>query len=288
MAKDYYKILNLDKNASDEDIKKAYHKLAVKYHPDKNQGNKAAEEKFKEVTEAYEVLSDTDKRKNYDQFGSADSPFSNGSPFGDTSFYQDFTQTFNNFYNFFGTRQDSNNRRNTSGENLNCNLTISFKESIYGCKKDIHFTRNEKCSSCNGTGASSESKISTCPDCQGTGYVDRNGVFFRVQTLCPKCKGKGKIILNPCNNCLGTGFESKGKIITITIPAGVEDSSDMIIAGQGNASVDGGKPGNLYIHISVEQDKYFSRQENKLICTIPISFTQAMLGATLDRKSTRL
>lgn len=295
MAKrDYYEVLGIEKGAGKEDIKKAYRKLAVKYHPDRNPGNKEAEEKFKEATEAYEVLSDDQKRPIYDQYGFAglDGMGGGASGGGYSHAFHDFSDLFGSmggggfsgfddiFGNIFGG--SSSRRRGGSehndGASLRYDLEISFKDAVYGTKVDISFQHNETCSVCKGTGGAAGSKRKTCATCNGTGQVRRNAGFFAVQQTCPKCAGKGSVIDKPCTVCHGSGLETKSKRMTLTIPAGMDDGKRIVIPHQGDAGTNGGSAGDLIVVLHVKQHEYFERDGQDLLCAIPVTFVQAALG----------
>lgn len=302
--RDYYEVLGIDKSADKETIKKAYRKLAVKYHPDRNPGDKEAEEKFKEATEAYEVLSDEQKRPIYDQYGFAGLDGMGGGGQGYSHAFHDFSDLFGNgaggfgdifenlFGGGFGGSSRSSRARNNAGASLRYDLEIDFKDAVYGCKTEVRFRHKELCHKCNGTGGEAGSTRKTCPTCQGVGQIRRSAGFFSVQQTCPTCGGKGTVIDHPCSVCHGTGLESKDKVISINIPAGVDDGRRITIPHQGDASESGGETGDLIIVIHVRNDRYFERNENDLYCAVPISFSQAILGAdititTLDnRKAT--
>ena len=302
--RDYYEVLGIDKSADKETIKKAYRKLAVKYHPDRNPGDKEAEEKFKEATEAYEVLSDEQKRPIYDQYGFAGLDGMGGGSQGYSHAFHDFSDLFGNgaggfgdifenlFGGGFGGSSRSSRARNNAGASLRYDLEIDFKDAVYGCKTEVRFRHKELCHKCNGTGGEAGSTRKTCPTCQGVGQIRRSAGFFSVQQTCPTCGGKGTVIDHPCSVCHGTGLESKDKVISINIPAGVDDGRRITIPHQGDASESGGETGDLIIVIHVRNDRYFERNENDLYCAVPISFSQAILGAdititTLDnRKAT--
>ena len=291
--RDYYEVLGIDKSADKETIKKAYRKLAVKYHPDRNPGDKEAEEKFKEATEAYEVLSDDQKRPIYDQYGFAGLDGMGGGAGGGYSHaFHDFSDLFGGagggfsdiFENIFGGgmggfSSGSRSRSNNNGASLRYDLEISFKEAVFGCKKDIRFSHHETCSSCNGTGGAAGSSRKTCPSCQGVGQIRRSAGFFQMQQTCPTCGGKGTVIDHPCTACNGSGVQEKSKVMTISIPAGVDDGKRITIPHQGDAGTNGGSAGDLIIVIHVSNDKYFERDGNDLYCAVPISLSQALLGA---------
>jgi molecular chaperone DnaJ len=297
MAKrDYYEVLGIQKNASKDEIKKAYRKLAVQYHPDKNPGNKAAEEKFKEATEAYEILCDDEKRSAYDQFGFAgvegmagQHDFRNFQGFEDIFGGGDFSSIFENI--FGGGTFGFNGKH--SGSNLRYDIEISFKDAVYGTKVEVQYSRNESCSACKGSGAAAGSERKTCPTCRGSGQIRHNQGFFSLATSCPSCHGYGTIIENPCKECGGSGLQKKRQKLAINIPAGIENGRRLSLHGQGDAGPNGVPPGDLIVFIRVKAHEYFERQDGDLYCAIPISITQAALGAeifvtTLDGKKIKL
>ena len=294
MAKrDYYEVLGVEKGASKDDIKKAYRKLAVKYHPDRNPGNKEAEDKFKEATEAYEVLSDDQKRPIYDQYGFAglDGMGGAGAGGGYSHAFHDFSDLFGSmgggfsdiFENLFGG--GGGRRRSATdpaeGASLRYDLDISFKDAVYGTKVDISFQHAETCQTCHGTGGAQGSKRKTCTTCNGMGQVRRSAGFFAVQQTCPKCAGAGTVIDKPCTACHGSGLEQKSKRMTLTIPAGVDDGRRIVIPHQGDAGANGGPAGDLVVVIHVRQDEYYERDGQDLYCAIPVTFVQAALGERL-------
>ncbi|MDR2742526.1 MAG: molecular chaperone DnaJ [Treponema sp.] len=296
MAKrDYYEVLGLQKGASKDDIKKAYRKLAIQYHPDKNPGNKEAEEKFKEATEAYEILSDDKRKAAYDQFGFAGvEGMSGGQDFssafqGFEDIFGDFSGIFNTF--FGGSRRSSGSSGGVrQGANLRYDIEIPFKDAVFGTKVEIQYSHNESCPSCKGTGASGGSGKRVCPTCQGSGQVRHSQGFFSMASTCPSCGGEGYIIEHPCKDCGGSGTQKKRQKIMVTIPAGVENGKRVVIPRQGDAGPNGGSPGDLYVFIQVKPHEYFERQDLDLYCAVPVSVTQAALGAdvhvtTLDGKT---
>ncbi len=286
--KDYYEVLGVDRNASQDEIKKAYRKLARKYHPDKNPGDEDAEEKFKEITEAYQVLSDPQKRKKYDQFGhqGVDQEgfnFNRGnySDFGDLG--DIFGDLFDDFFGqgFGGSRTRSSRsrtRRGEKGRDLRYKLTIDFKEAVFGTSKNIKFTKMTECSECNGTGAASGSKPNTCDKCNGTGQVKISRGFFVMRQTCPKCGGTGQIIKDKCKRCNGAGRVRDNKELEIKIPAGVDNGSILKLNGEGEAGKHGGPPGDLYVEISVKDHPYFDRDGDDIKTEIHISYPEAVLG----------
>lgn len=289
MAKrDYYEILGVSKDADQKEIKKAYRRLARKYHPDVNKDDPKAEEKFKEISEAYAVLSDPEKRAQYDQFGHAgvDGQGFDFSDFtgGDFGGFGDFSDIFDLF---FGGGMGSARRRGPRrGADLRYNLEIDFKEAVFGAEKELIIPRTETCSSCNGTGAKNGNKIETCPRCNGTGeirYAQRTpfGQFVQTRT-CDLCGGEGKLIKELCPECGGRGQVKRSRRVTVKIPAGVSDGSKLRIAGEGEAGEKGAPPGDLYIIIHVREHEFFSRRGDDIYCEVPISFVQAALGDEIE------
>ena len=286
--RDYYEVLGISKEATIDEIKKAYRTLAKKYHPDLNPGDKEAEEKFKEVNEAYEVLSDETKRKQYDQFGFAGDQ---ASGFGGFNNYQG-ADPFDIFARFFGGgfggfgRQSRNPNAPQAGDDLEQQMTIDFDESIAGCKKTIKVTVDEECTACAGTGAFSKSDIHVCSRCKGNGsvIVEQNSLFGRIQTqsVCPQCGGKGKEITKKCDKCNGRGRIRKAKELEVSIPQGIADGMTIRLTGKGGAGLNGGPNGDLYITIRVRPSKDFVRQGDDIYLDVPISFSQAALGDTID------
>ncbi len=289
--KDYYEILGVSRNASDDEIKKAYRKLAMKYHPDRNQGNKEAEEKFKEINEAYEVLSDPEKRRMYDQFGHQ--AFAQGG-FGSstTGFDFDLNDIFGEspfediFSSFFGgpfTRKDSRRReRRTRGSDIRADISINLSEILSEKNLTIKVRRNEPCSACSGTGSKNSSTPSTCPTCGGRGQVRTTQGFFTISTTCPRCNGTGTVISDPCHICRGKSVVEKDVNLTIRIPAGIEDGTKMRISGEGDIGEFNGVRGDLYVIVYVKNDTSFERQGSNLYCKLKISFPRAVFGGLLE------
>ncbi len=297
--RDFYEVIGVPKNASDDEIKKAYRKLAKKYHPDLNPGDKEAEMKFKEVNEAYEVLSDKQKRARYDQFGHAGvDPSYGAGPTGQGPFGEDIDlgDIFNSFFGGFGGGgRRSNPNAPRKGADTEVSLTISFEEAAKGCKKEITYNNVEKCDACGGSGAAAGSSPKTCPSCHGSGQVTINQrtPFGVIQTsrTCDRCRGTGKTIDNPCKKCSGTGRKNERRTIEISVPAGIDDGQILNIRNKGNAGVNGGPNGDLHVYISVKPHSIFERKADDVWCEIPITFTQASLGdevvvPTLDGKVT--
>ena len=289
MAKrDYYEILGVPKNASIEEIKKAYRKLALKYHPDHNPGDKQAEERFKEATEAYEVLSDSKKRATYDQFGHRGfgagfdwtQDFSRvrtdfGDLFGDL-----FESTF--FSDFFGEGFGRREKVYQRGSDLQYSLSLSLREAATGTEKYINLSRLDKCPTCNGSGMSKGTGKRACPQCQGAGQVSYGSGFISFARTCPRCKGEGEIIISPCRNCRGSGRVRRMHKIAVKVPAGVDKGSTLRIPGKGDLGLRGSSPGDLYLLIYVEEDELFHRDGDDIICEVPITFVQATLGAEIE------
>ena len=286
--RDYYEVLGVSRNASEDELKKAYRKVAKKYHPDLNPGNKEAEEKFKEVNEAYGVLSDPEKRNKYDQFGHAgvDPNFgAGGGGFNGAGF--DFGDIFSDIFGggFGGFGGGSRRNGPRRGADVRQAVDISFEEAAFGCKKKINITKQEKCDTCGGSGAAPGTSAETCHRCNGTGQIQTQqrtmlGYMTNVST-CPECHGSGKIIKTPCRDCRGTGKVRKSKTIEIDIPAGIDDGQTMQLSGQGEAGERGGPNGDLLVTIRVRRHPLFRRQDNDVYITMPITIVQAALGATV-------
>lgn len=279
--RDYYEVLSLPRNAGDSEIKSAYRKMAIQYHPDKNPGNKAAEERFKEAAEAYSVLSDPNKRARYDQFGHQG--MQGGFSGFDPDIFGDFGDILGEFFGFGDIFGNSRRRRSRShrGNDLRYDLQISFKEAAIGLRTKLKIPRQEACSVCGGSGANKGSGPSACPTCNGYGQVRYQQGFFSVTRTCSHCQGSGKIISDPCRDCLGSGRVQRAKILEIKIPPGVDSGSRLRIQGEGEAGTQGGPPGDLYVVITVEDHPFFKREDNNIYCEIPVTVTQAVLGAEL-------
>ena len=294
--RDYYEVLGVSKGASDDEIKKAYRKLAKKYHPDMNPGDKEAEAKFKEVNEAYSILSDSEKRARYDQFGHAgvDPNYGAGGPGGGFGGFDmgdiDLGDIFGSFFGggFGGFGGSASSRRNgpQKGESLRASLTISFEEAAFGCEKEINLNRTEECEACHGSGAEPGTTAETCPDCRGTGVVrvqQRTGGFaFSSTAPCSRCRGTGKIIHTPCKACGGSGSVKKSKRVTVSIPAGIDDGQAISLRGQGNAGKNGGPAGDLIVAVHVKPHPQFHRDGTTVLYEQPVTFYQAVMGAELE------
>lgn len=284
--RDYYEVLGVDKNADDAAIKKAYRQLAKKYHPDMNPGDAEAERKFKEASEAYSILSDADKRRQYDQFGHAAFE-QGGGPGGYGGFDFNGADMGDIFGDIFGDLFGGGSRRRTSsgpmrGANLRASIHIAFEEAVFGCEKELELTLKDECDTCHGSGARPGSRPETCPKCGGRGQVvmTQQSLFGMVQnvTTCPDCGGSGKIIRDKCTACNGTGYTSSRKKIKVTVPAGVDNGQSIRIAGKGEPGRNGGPRGDLLVEVVVQRHPIFQRQDMNLYSTAPISFAQAALG----------
>jgi len=281
--KDYYQILGVGKTASDEELKKNYRKIAMQCHPDKNPGDKQAEEKFKEAAEAYEVLSDRQKREIYDQYGHAglsNTGFQGFSGFDDV--FSNFGDIFEDVFGFGRTRGRGRTRQAArAGADLRYDLKISFRDSAFGLTTTIDLEKLYTCHECQGTGAAPGTSSSTCPTCHGRGQVIQSSGFFTISSTCPHCQGQGKLITKPCTTCRGTGKEQQRKTVELKIPAGVETGARLRLRGEGEAGEQGGPCGDLYVFLQVEDHDFFVRSEDDVICRVPISFVQASLGGTV-------
>ena len=287
--RDYYEVLGVSRGASEAEIKKAYRKLAKENHPDLHPGDKEAEARFKEVNEAYEVLSDADKKARYDQYGHAgvDPNFGAGGGFDGSFDFGDLGDIFGSFFGGgFGGGRRTNPNAPQRGESIRLSLAISFEEAAFGCEKSVTVERMETCETCHGNGCAPGSTPEVCPECHGTGTVQVRrqtpmGVFA-TSSPCTRCGGKGKIIHQPCKDCHGTGAVRKRKTIQASIPAGIDNGQTISIRGQGNAGTNGGPAGDLLITITVRPHELFRREGTSVLCEAPITFAQAVLGAELE------
>jgi molecular chaperone DnaJ len=306
--RDYYNILGIDRSASKEDIKKAYRKLAVKFHPDKNPGNKQAEENFKEATEAYEVLGDEQRRRLYDQFGHEGVASGAGGfqGFRSTADFEDlfggFSDIFGSdfFESFFGigdifgrTRTGGRRERVIRGSDIRYDINLTLEEAAFGKKVELKLDREESCKDCSGTGARAGSSPVTCNQCGGTGQVTRTQGFFTIASTCPTCKGSGRVIKDLCPTCRGNGTTPKSRKIMLDVDPGIEDSTVLRLRGEGNAGPKGGPRGDLIVVVHQKQHQTFLRQGNDVLCVVPVSVYQAILGVdikvpTLDGKMVKI
>ena len=293
--RDYYEVLGISKDASEADIKKAYRTMAKKYHPDMNPGDANAEAKFKEVNEAYAVLSDADKKSQYDRFGHAAFEQggqggyggyggSYGADFGDLG--DIFGSIFGGGFGGFGGSSRQNRNAPTRGEDVMVRITVSFEEAAFGVKKDISFQRVQKCTECGGSGAANGSTVETCQSCKGSGQrrvTQRiGGMAFQSTTTCDACRGTGKIIKKPCTNCRSTGYVKVNKTLSVNIPAGIDDGERIALRSQGCDGKNGGPAGDLIIQVSVKRHSYFEREGVNIHCEVPITVSEAVLGAEIE------
>jgi molecular chaperone DnaJ len=283
---DYYQLLEIGRNATADEVRAAYRKLALKYHPDRNPGDKEAERKFKEISEAYDVLSDDRKRGLYDQYGHEGL---RGTPQRDfqTASFQDIFEAFGDvfggesvFGDFFGMGRGRRAARR--GASLRVELEIDFQEAALGTRRTIELARAERCGACSGSGCKPGTSPTTCRTCGGRGMVGRNAGFFVLQQTCPDCGGEGKAIENPCGECRGAGIVRRRREIEVEIPAGVDHGTRMRLAGQGEQAREGGTPGDLYVDLYVKPHPFFKREENDIYCEVPVSFATATLGAEIE------
>lgn len=291
MAKrDYYEVLGVEKNASADDIKRTYRRLALKYHPDKNPGDKDAETKFKECAEAYEVLGDAEKRKRYDQFGHDGL---RGAGVHDYSHMnvQDISDMFGDMFGDLfgdmfggGRRRSGRSQGQSRGYDLETSVELTLEEVAKGTEKTIEFTRQDTCADCGGTGASKGKAPSRCPTCGGAGQVQRAGLggFFQMVSTCPTCQGAGQVITDPCRKCRGTGLIPKKRTLSVKIPAGVHEGQGIRVSGEGEPGKHGGPRGDLYCYVRVKAHPFLMRDGSNLVVTVPLRFTQMALGDTID------
>ena len=282
---DYYETLGVSRDASPEAIKKAYRKLAMECHPDRNAGDKKAGERFKEISEAYEVLKDREKRAAYDRFGHA--AFEQGGPgggFGGFDFTSSFADVFDDLFGEFmgGRRGGGGGRTATRGSDLRYNLEITLEEAFAGTREQIRVPTMASCETCHGTGAAGGSQPATCTTCRGAGKVRAQQGFFTIERTCPTCQGAGRVIRDPCPSCRGTGRVHRDKTLNVSIPQGVEDGTRIRLAGEGEAGTRGGPPGDLYIFLTIKPHRFFQRDGSNIYCRVPIPMTVAALGGAIE------
>lgn len=279
--RDYYEVLGVESNAGDTQLKTAYRKLALQFHPDRNPGDSEAEDKFKEASEAYEVLRDPQKRQIYDQFGHQGLEGSGFSGFGGfDDIFSSFSDIFEDFFGFSSSRRGRS--RGQRGADLRYDLTLSFMDAAFGTETEITVDKREICQACEGSRCAPGTQPETCSYCQGSGQVSRSQGFFTVRSTCPQCHGQGQAISNPCDNCRGAGQVRVRKEVAVKIPAGVDGGSRLRLTGEGEAGAYGGPSGDLYVFIQVKAHEFFERNNNDIICRVPISFIQASLGDTIS------
>jgi molecular chaperone DnaJ len=283
VKRDYYEVLGIARGASDQEIKSAYRKLALQYHPDRNPNNPDAEEKFKECSEAYAILADSDKRALYDRFGHAGVGGAAGG--FDATAFQDFGDIFGEFFGFgdlFGGGSSRRRSRAQRGADLREDITLEFEDAAFGTETKVNVRRHELCESCQGSGAAPGKTPVTCRSCGGKGQVRYQQGFFSIARTCPTCQGAGSVITDPCPSCKGEARVLKQKTVEVKVPAGVEHGTRIRFNGYGEAGAFGGPPGDLYVVLHVKEHAFFEREGNDLHCVIPISFTQAALGAEIE------
>ena len=285
VKRDYYEVLGVQRGATEQEIKSAYRKLALQYHPDRNPNNPDAEEKFKECSEAYAILADSEKRELYNRFGHAGVGSTAAGGGFDASVFHDFSDIFGEFFGFgdlFGGDRSGRRTRAQRGADLREDITIEFEEAAFGTEKKITYRKHELCEKCNGSGSAHGKAPAACRGCGGRGQVRYQQGFFSIARTCPTCHGAGSVISDPCASCRGEGRVIQQKTIDAKIPAGVEDGTRIRFTGVGEAGVHGGPPGDLYLVLRVKPHAFFERQGNDIYCVVPISFTQAAVGTEIQ------
>ncbi|MCL5044225.1 MAG: molecular chaperone DnaJ [Deltaproteobacteria bacterium] len=282
--RDYYEVLGVGRGAAEEEIKKAYRRLAIQYHPDRNPGNREAEERFKEINEAYQILSDAGRRAQYDRFGHDAFQGPNAAGGFGFEFSQGFEEVFSDIFgDFFGTGRSRSRSRSRRGDDLRYDLEVDFEEAARGVEKTLKFQRLSQCESCAGTGARGGVQgVRTCPNCRGTGQVRTQQGFFSISTTCGQCRGEGTIVAEPCPKCQGQGRVRRQQSLVVTIPAGVDSGSRLKLRGEGDAGIGAGPAGDLYVVVHLREHALFTRQDNDVVVEVPISFPQAALGTEMD------
>ncbi len=279
--RDYYEVLEVSRTVTYEEVKKAYRKKALQFHPDKNPGDKEAEEKFKEATEAYSILSDESQRRKYDQFGHA--AFSQGGGGGFGGDFSGFEDIFGDiFSSFFGGGAHQGQSRARAGRDLKYDLTVTFEEAAFGAEKEIEIVKRNRCEVCEGSGSEKGSSPETCKGCNGQGQVRLQQGFFTISTTCPTCQGAGQVIKNPCKECSGSGLKNSKEKKKVKIPAGIDNGQRLKLRGEGEPGPQGGPSGDLYVVVSVKNHPFFERQDAEIVCEVPLSYASAVLGAEID------
>src|SRR2546427_6902597 len=281
MKRDYYEVLGVSRDATDEEIKKAFRKLAHQHHPDKNPGNRKAEERFRELAEAYQVLSDAERRSMYNRFGHA--AFEQGGGVGGFEFGAGFEDILGDLFgDFFGTGRTRGRTRARRGQDLRYDLEVTFEEAAFGCEKTIAVPRLSACETCGGRGAKPGTTPRTCPQCRGSGQVRFQQGFFSIAKTCGHCNGQGTLIAHPCATCAGSGVQRRTHQLSIKIPPGVDSGSRLKLRGEGEAGANAGTPGDLYVVLGVREHPLFAREGSDVVCEVPLSFAQAALGAEIE------
>lgn len=281
--RDYYEVLGVSKGATENELKAAYRKLALQYHPDRNPDDQNAEERFKEAAEAYDVLRDRQKRQIYDQYGHQGLEGQGFSGFGGfDDIFSSFGDIFEDFFGFGSRGRGRGNSRVHKGADLRYDMTLEFMDAAFGVETTIDLQKSATCPRCQGSGAEPGTHPQTCPQCGGVGQVGRSQGFFTIRTTCPQCRGNGQVITNPCNQCRGQGRITVNKTVSVKIPAGVDSGSRLRLSGEGEAGAYGGPAGDLYVFINVKPHDFFHREGNDVICQVPISFIQATLGDNIQ------
>jgi molecular chaperone DnaJ len=282
MAADYYELLGVSRSASPEELKKSYRQLALKYHPDRNPGNKEAEELFKEISNAFQVLSDPEKRRLYDRFGPEGVSRAGFSGFSNVQdIFSSFGDLFGDIFGLGGGFSSFGRTRRARGADLEVDLMLTFLEAAEGCRKEVNVSRHALCTSCGGSGAAAGSTPARCTTCRGKGQVVHSQGFFMISTTCPDCRGQGTTISNPCSACSGGGLEPKEEALQVNVPAGVEDGQTLRLAGKGEVSTEGGSAGNLYVNLHVEADDRLHREGADLFVDVHLGFPLAALGGKI-------
>lgn len=281
--RDYYEVLGVTRESGEEEIKKAYRKLALKYHPDRNPGDKGAEEQFKEAAEAYEVLHDPQKKRVYDMYGQEGLRGTGFSGFGGfEDIFSSFGDVFQDFFSFGGSGGGRSRSSAKPGDDLIYDMTLPFEDAVFGTEKQIRIENLVACEECGGSGAEPGTKEMACLMCQGTGQVVQSQGFFRISTTCTRCQGTGKILVSPCKACKGSGRVRQSRQVHVRVPAGVDTGTRLRLRGEGESGYRGGAPGDLYVRLQVEPHEFFERDGDNLYCKVAISFTQAILGDKID------